>query len=126
MTTIGGNMFYGMVAANATLRAAIASAAADTARTTSRSNQRVVRDLAKELDRLELVLEAQWSLLREKLGLTDADLKQRVRELDLEDGVLDGKITKEPVTPCPSCARMVARLALRCTYCGEPMAPQAL
>lgn len=119
-----GPIFWGVSHASAHIRAAIAEAAADTAKVNTAATARHVRDLAAELDRLELLLEAQWSLLHERLPVTDADLKRRVRELDLEDGYLDGKIRRDPTVVCGACSRKVARKAHRCTYCGAAMDPR--
>ena len=74
-------------------------------------------------DRLEsalLVCEAMWSLLRDKVGVTDEDLVQRINDIDLSDGTLDGKVRKTPVS-CPKCSRTIARRMPQCMYCGQPI-----
>ena len=38
-----------------------------------------------------------WSLLSQANGITDKQLLDRVNELDLRDGVADGKFTRTPV-----------------------------
>jgi hypothetical protein len=78
---------------------------------TSRVNQR--------LDQLLLVVQAMWSLLQEKTGLTDAELMARVTELDARDGTADGRVTRPPVK-CAKCGATVARKFNRCLFCGEP------
>lgn len=75
----------------------------------------------KQLDKLGLVCQALWSLLQEKTGLTEQELLQRVTELDLKDGVLDGKYTKPPVD-CPSCGSKMSRKFNRCLFCGQACA----
>lgn len=75
----------------------------------------------KQLDKLGLVCQALWSLLQERTDLTDRDLLQRVTELDLRDGVLDGKYTKPPVD-CPKCGSKMSRKFNRCLFCGEEYA----
>lgn len=86
------------------------------------ANARRARQSADELElRLEramLANEAMWSLLREKLNLTDVDLAQRINELDLADGTLDGKARKCAVS-CPKCQRAIARRFNKCMYCGQ-------
>jgi len=74
-------------------------------------------DLADDLARLALVAEAMWALLRERLGVTDDDLRAKLREIDLADGVADGKSTKRP-RPCPSCQAMVPPDRETCQFCG--------
>src|SRR5215467_318797 len=51
-----------------------------------------IKSLRDRLDRMALLSLAMWTLAREKLGITDQELADRVQELDLSDGVLDGKI----------------------------------
>jgi len=76
-----------------------------------------VDELEARLDRLALVTEALWTLLRERVGMTDEELIARVREVDLSDGVLDGKV-KHPASTCPGCGRTLSRRHVRCIYCG--------
>lgn len=75
----------------------------------------------KQLDKLGLVCQALWTLLQEKTDLTDRDLLERVTELDLKDGVLDGRYTKPPVD-CPKCGSKISRKFSRCLFCGEEYA----
>ena len=73
----------------------------------------------QRLDQLLLVVQAMWSLLQEKTGLTDAELLARVTELDATDGTTDGRVTRPPVK-CAKCGAAVARKFNRCLFCGEP------
>lgn len=72
----------------------------------------------KQLDKLGLVCQAMWSLIQEKTNLTERDLLDRVTELDLKDGVLNGKYLKPPVD-CPKCGSKMSRKFNRCLFCGE-------
>jgi hypothetical protein len=72
----------------------------------------------KQLDKLGLVCQAMWSLIQEKTNLTERDLLERVTELDLKDGVLDGKYAKPPVD-CPKCGAKMSRKFNRCLFCGQ-------
>ena len=76
-----------------------------------------VRQLEDSIDRLVLVNAALWSLLKDRTGLTDAALTARVRDIDLRDGVEDGKITTT-VQNCQKCGRTMAPRHKRCLYCG--------
>ncbi len=76
-----------------------------------------VSHLADRLDRLVLVNMAMWSLLQEKTGLTEQDLMDRVQQVDLADGQLDGKARK-PLAKCPDCDRVMSPRHKRCLYCG--------
>ena len=73
---------------------------------------------AKHLDKLGLICQAMWTLIKEKTDLTDEDLMKMVTELDLKDGKLDGKYTKPPVD-CPKCGAKMCRKFNRCLFCGE-------
>ncbi len=76
--------------------------------------------LEKRLDRAMLACEALWSIVREKLDLTDEQLVQRMNDLDLADGNLDGKASKTAVA-CPKCGRTIKRSLPKCMYCGQPI-----
>ena len=79
--------------------------------------QERVRILEDSIARLALVNAAMWSLLKDRTGLTDAALQNRVREIDLRDGVEDGKFTQS-VQTCQKCGRTMAPRHKRCLYCG--------
>lgn len=70
------------------------------------------------MERVLLVCEAMWTILRDKLGVTDLELLQRINDLDLSDGQLDGKVRKSAVA-CPKCGRTIARRLPKCMYCGQ-------
>ena len=69
------------------------------------------------MDRLVLVNMALWSLIQEKTGLTEQNLMDRVQQVDLADGQLDGKARK-PLAKCPDCDRVMSPRHKRCLYCG--------
>jgi len=76
-----------------------------------------VRHIEERLDKLALVCRAMWSFLREATELTDQDLIERVKEIDLSDGKLDGKVRK-PIAKCPKCGRVMSSRHSRCIWCG--------
>ena len=77
-----------------------------------------VSEVTARLDRTLLAVEALWSLMREKLTLTDLELVERINALDISDGKLDGRVRKTPVT-CPGCGRTMSRKFPKCMYCGQ-------
>lgn len=89
-----------------------------------RDQQRADRDThARDMQRLEerieglaLVTQAMAELLQSQ-GVNSATLADKVREIDLRDGLLDGRITPKAV-PCTSCARSVHPRLKACMYCG--------
>jgi hypothetical protein len=76
------------------------------------------RLLEDRLERLALICMAMWSLIQSETDLTEEDLLQRVKEIDLMDGVADGKITGQ-VCRCGTCDRPVSSRHTRCIYCGS-------
>ncbi len=91
-----------------------ASAAANAALETQES----IKELRHQVDRLSLLNQALWELVREKAGLTDADLERMAKEIDLRDGKEDGKLGGGAVT-CPTCMRVSNAKHYKCMYCGE-------
>lgn len=74
-----------------------------------------------DVEKLFMLTEALWTILKEKHGCTDAELVQRVQEIDLRDGKLDGKVVK--VKPdCPKCSRKLMGKRPVCLYCGAEVA----
>ena len=74
-----------------------------------------------DVEKLFMLTEALWTILKEKHGCTDAELVQRVQEIDLRDGKLDGKVAK--VNPdCPKCRRKLMGKRPVCLYCGAEVA----
>jgi hypothetical protein len=65
-----------------------------------------------------LICEALWELLSQKSGLTVKDLHDKLYEIDLRDGSLDGKNQRKAID-CPNCARKVGPRHSICFYCGH-------
>ena len=81
------------------------------------SAKRSVEALENRLDRAMLTMEARWTLLRERYDITDEELGERIVELDMSDGRLDGKV-RRPALECGQCRRKIPRRFARCMYCG--------
>jgi hypothetical protein len=77
-------------------------------------------DVNERVDRLILVVDAMWSLLKDS-GWTDEQLQERLRQIDLVDGVEDGRRTPKP-TRCGKCHSMVEVGRSTCAFCGVPAA----
>jgi len=77
-----------------------------------------VRYLESRIDRLEMICEAMWNLLKERLPAADEDLMGCIAELDISDGVADGKVQRGAMK-CPKCNRPNSRRHDFCIYCGE-------
>ena len=79
---------------------------------------REMRDLQAQVEQLTLVCMAMWSLVREETNLTEDDLIKRVRDLDLFDGVPDGRVTPQ-IAKCSGCNRVMSPRHKKCIYCGK-------
>ena len=92
-----------------------------------RSARTDVELMKYDIERLLMIAEALWTILKEKHGYTDADLIQRVAMIDARDGRIDGRVAASPPQPCPHCGRIVERKRPRCLYCGHmvPLDPFA-
>src|SRR5262245_64243201 len=65
-----------------------------------------VEQLAEAFSRLLLVNRAMWELLQKRTGATEAELLDTMNEIDLRDGVLDGKL--QPSRVCSKCNRVLS------------------
>jgi lysyl-tRNA synthetase class II len=74
--------------------------------------------LAKRLEKLSLICVSLWTLLKEKSGLSDDDLIQRVRTMEQEIGA------KATATfRCPKCRAVISAKLNKCQFCGYQAAP---
>ncbi|MFP4355439.1 MAG: hypothetical protein ACLFUJ_10005 [Phycisphaerae bacterium] len=109
---------YGMFGA---IRAQQAATSAESAAARSKARADSVgleiRALEEKVDKLTLVCMSMWSLLLERTDLTEQDLMQRVKDIDLIDGTEDGKVTKS-VQKCAQCGRTMSPRHNKCLYCG--------
>jgi uncharacterized OB-fold protein len=62
-----------------------------------------------------------WALVKEKLQLSDEDLARKMEEIDLMDGVRDGKISAR-WRQCSACGRKSRESRADCLYCGGELA----
>lgn len=111
------SFFWGLQAGHSAVQA---TASATRARGEARKAKTSVDELQNQLDRALMACEAMWSILRDKLDVTDLDLLNRINEIDLSDGKLDGKVNKSAVA-CPKCGRTIARRFSKCIYCSQPV-----
>ncbi|MEM7201234.1 MAG: hypothetical protein AAF628_13260 [Planctomycetota bacterium] len=73
--------------------------------------------LQSTLDRVLLINRALWEIVRDQHGLNDEQLRDKVSEIDMRDGVMDGRLRQE-ARRCPGCDRVMNRRHRHCLYCG--------
>lgn len=78
-----------------------------------------IGELETRLDAMALYTAALWELVSTRTSISTDEFHAKVDEIDLRDGVQDGRITPQPRT-CPSCKRTIAGRHARCIYCGAP------
>ena len=78
-----------------------------------------VDSLEDDVERLLMITEALWGILKEQLNYTDEELVRRVQEIDMRDGVLDRKVSKSEPKKCMACGRTVMKKRPQCLYCGH-------
>ena len=101
----------------------VSQASSDAARASGEAQraQSKIADLEARCDRALLVCEALWTMMRDRLGVPEEELVQRVNDIDLSDGTLDGKARKPNAHVCPQCNRTIAKRFPKCIYCGQPV-----
>ncbi len=91
------------------------------------SSQAEINKLRHDIERLLLISEALWTILRDQHGYNEETLQRRILEIDASDGKIDSRKATSPPRKCPKCGRVVAKHAARCMWCealtpGDPFA----
>jgi hypothetical protein len=73
--------------------------------------QERVRAMDETVGRLMTTTAAMWSLVKERTGLTDQELLDRVKRMEEEEG-------KGQAVECAKCGRTISARQRRCMYCG--------
>jgi len=90
---------------------------------TDASSSARMRELEDRLDRLSMICCAMWTIIQSATSVSDEKLAELVQDLDLADGVEDGRVRVEQVRPCTACQRPVHARHLHCIYCGADAPP---
>lgn len=108
----------------ASARSAESSRASD-ARGEARAANREVAELRFQLDRLQMICEAMWTVVKQRVGVEDADLLALMEVIDLRDGRLDGR-TRPVTAECSRCGKVVSVRTGVCLYCGLRQSEQSV
>jgi hypothetical protein len=111
-------VFYSASATLANTQASQASHEASRASSKAREVSNQLGLIKVDVEKLLMISEALWTILKEKHGYTDNELIRRIENIDLRDGKLDGKVSKNPPEPCPACGRILMGNRPVCLYCG--------
>jgi hypothetical protein len=87
----------------------------------SSSTKEALKRLEDQLAKVLLINEALWEIIREKHSLKDENLIEKIKEIDMRDGVADGKNQAREAPSCPSCGRNSSRRNRNCMYCGAEL-----
>jgi hypothetical protein len=96
-----------------------ANAKAALARSDVQTQDSAVADLNRRFERLALVTQALAELLSERAKVSQADLAAKIDEIDMRDGVRDGRVAA--TRSCPKCGRAIAGHRTTCLYCGATL-----
>ena len=113
-------MFYPMLLGSG-ISSGYASIEASAARSTAREAQTQVELLTHDVDRLLLISEALWTLMKQQHGYADDVLIKLIEEIDQKKTIVDGLAIKNPPQLCPSCHRPNSAKRMFCIYCGNPI-----
>lgn len=106
------------------LRTSDAKSTASGANVRSHSNRTDIGHLNEKIESLSLLTQAMWEMLEEN-GFSRTELERKIEEIDLRDGVRDGRVTGS--THCPECGHRLRQNRINCYWCGAkiPRAPFA-
>jgi hypothetical protein len=113
-------MFYPMMAGGG-LSNNYASAEAAAAQNTAREAQTNVDLLSHDIDRLLMITEALWTLMKQEHGYADDVLTKLIEEIDRRKVIVDGMAVKDPPQTCSNCGKINSAKRLFCIYCGKPI-----
>ena|SRR6185369_11957246 len=113
-------MFYPSSIGTRTINASVQSDARE-ANANARQASLDVQLMEQDISRLLMITEALWTLLKKEHHYTDDDLAKVVTEIDLRDGIRDGRSTKSKPIPCPSCSKINSSKRAVCIYCGKSL-----
>jgi len=84
--------------------------------------EKITHSLDERVNRLALICEAMWQLIKEQTELNEDDLKKRITKIELQEGRLEGKInrtvSRELPQICPECGARLSRKYNHCQFCG--------
>ena len=83
--------------------------------------KRSIEKLEIKLESLTLTCRALFEILQDRGEVSEQQLAEKMREIDLRDGTVDGRITPH-LAHCVECGRKNASDRSKCLYCGGNIA----
>ena len=108
---------FAMVGMAAAAAANASGSGAARAESKAASVERKMKVLEASVAKTLMINEVLWEFIRDNHNLTEKDLHKKIYEVDMRDGVIDGKNQRKP-TECPDCGHMVSARHPACIYCG--------
>ncbi len=87
------------------------------AQRTENRAKRSIEKLELKLESLTLTCRALFEILQDRNEVTEQQLAEKMREIDLRDGRADGRISSQP-SRCVDCGRKNSADRNSCLYCG--------
>lgn len=113
-----GSLFSAGAAAQARAQANASNMAGERAAREASKARTELEGVEFNVEKLLMITEALWTILKEQLGYEDDELIKRIQEIDMRDGKLDGKVKSSVNAPCPKCNRVLIGKLPKCLYCG--------
>ena len=77
-----------------------------------------IKQLEHKIDKLYMITEALWLILKEKNCLDDENLTELIAAIDTKDSRRDGKVASSGPRNCTKCGRVNSIKQMYCIYCG--------
>ena len=97
---------------------ASAVASAQSAANEAKTNVEIFKH---DIDRLLLVTEALWTLMKQQHGYTDDVLVGLIQDIEKQKAAAYASAAKDPPAACPYCGRLNTATRSFCMYCGKAL-----
>ena len=85
----------------------------------TRDFRRDLEQMEQKIGLLSLICRSMWTFIQENHDISEKDLIDRIKEVDLMDGTADGQVHYRKVHLCRNCKRVINKKSNSCYYCGE-------
>ena len=94
---------------------------AASAENTAQQAKTTVEIFKHDIDRLLLITEAMWTLMKQQHGYNDDMLVQLIQQIEKQKTNANGVTIKDAPVVCPSCQRNNTATRSFCMYCGTAL-----